>query len=236
MALDVNAAPSVAAAQSWRVTLDSADASFSLRDYFRRLGVSSEVRGPTVVALETDLSDGEIEEFVASWTKVNGISLQLERMVAQPQLLVPPPPATAPPRIGELLVRKGFITEEQLAGALTEARATRDLLGLVLLREKLIFEDELARTLSEQLSLPYISVGRVGVNASVARLLPSHVGMHVAAIPVRRRGQAVQVAFADPTDPQALAEVGEYLPAIEVAVAELSDITMAWRTVAQARG
>jgi hypothetical protein len=44
----------------------------------------------------------------------------------------------------------------------------------------------------------------------------------------------VQVVFADPTDPQAYAAVREHLPHIDVAVAELSDIRLAWRTIAQA--
>jgi type IV pilus assembly protein PilB len=143
-----------------------------------------------------------------------------------------------PPRLGELLISKGYITEEQLAGALGEARSTNDLLGIVLLREELIFEDELARTLSEQLAIPYISVMRVGVNVHVARMLPSAVGKAAAAIPVREIGSTVQVAFADPTDPQALEAISRYLPKIEIAlaVAELSDIRLAWRGVKDAPG
>jgi hypothetical protein len=42
-------------------------------------------------------------------------------------------------------------------------------------------------------------------------------------------GDAIQVAFADPTDAWALAQVRRYLPEIVVVVAELSDIRTAWR-------
>ena len=142
-------------------------------------------------------------------------------------------PKPEAPRLGELLVRKGFISDEQLAWALGEARATNTLLGLVLLRERLIFEDELARTLSVQLSIPYIGIKQIGVNPYVARLLPPDVGEAVAAIPVRDGAQSVQVVFADPTDPQALDAVRRHLPEIEVAVAELSDIRLAWRAIAR---
>jgi hypothetical protein len=109
-----------------------------------------------------------------------------------------------------------------------------ELLGIVLLREQMIFEDELARTLSQQLSIPYIGIMQIGVNPHVARLLPADVGEAAAAIPVRASEQSVQVVFADPTDPQAYAAVCEHLPHIDVAVAELSDIRLAWRTIAQA--
>jgi MshEN domain len=218
--------------RNWRIQVpDRADLVFSLRDYFRRLGLTAEVEGPTIVELRTEELPHEIEEHVTAWTRVNGTPLHMAQIHEELQLLVPPPPGSGSPRLGELLLEKGYISQEQLAGALVEARTTTDLLGVVLLREKLIFEDELARTLSEQLAIPYVSVMRVGVNPAVARLLPAAVGQSAAAIPVRSIGEAVQVVFADPTDPRALAEVGRYLPNIEVAVAELSDIRLAWRGV-----
>jgi hypothetical protein len=223
------AVPSI---RSWRIQVsDRADLVFSLRDYFRRLGLAAEVASPTHVELKSEELPGEIEEHVSAWTRVNGTPLHVEQIHEELKLLVPLPTAFAGPRLGDLLITKGYISEEQLAGALVESRTTNDLLGVVLLREKLIFEDELARTLSEQLDIPYISIMRVGVNPSIARLLPADVGASAAAIPVRAIGDAVQVVFADPTDPRALAEVGRYLRKIEVAVAELSDIRLAWRSL-----
>jgi hypothetical protein len=227
---------SAPASRRWRIELsDRADLVFSLRDYFRRLGLVAEVESPTLVELRTEKPPSEIEEYVAEWARVNGAPLHAGQ-VRQELLLLPPPPGMGPPRLGELLISKGYITEEQLAGALTESRATSDLLGVVLLREQLIFEDELARTLSEQLDIPYISVMRVGFNMHVAQMIPSAVGKAAAAIPVREIGDKVQVAFADPTDPQALEAVDRYLHKIEiaVAVAELSDIRLAWRSVKDA--
>jgi type IV pilus assembly protein PilB len=99
----------------------------------------------------------------------------------------------------------------------------------VLLKRQLIFEDELARTLSEQLSIPYISVMRVGVDASVLNLMPAKEGHRVAAIPVREDGGEIQVAFADPTDREALEVVQRHIEHLRPAVSELSDIRMAWR-------
>jgi hypothetical protein len=140
------------------------------------------------------------------------------------------PPAERP-RLGELLIRKKFIDQRQLSWALAEAQSRRELLGVVLLRERMIFEDELARTLSQQLALPYINIRQVGVDAAAARLLPADVGRAAAAIPIRVTGQGVQVGFADPTDEQALAAVHEHLPKISIAVAELSEIRRAWQSV-----
>jgi hypothetical protein len=229
----------VARATRWRVSVADAALLMPLRDYFRRLGLAPEVGGELSFDLETRLDGDELERFVSSWTVANA---PVELLRADPPVpapvAVPPTPPDAlqpmllpPPRIGELLVRKGFLTEAQLAAALAEARDTKQLLGVVLLRKQLIFEDELARTLSQQLSVPYIRIMSLGVNQYIARLLPYEVGMKAAAIPVRGEGDIVQVAFADPTDPEALAAVREHLPKITVAVAELSDIKAALRSV-----
>ena len=138
------------------------------------------------------------------------------------------------PRLGDLLVRKGFIKPEQLTQALVEARSSGELLGRVLIRQRVIFEDELARSLAEQLDLPYVNLGVLGVDAGVARMLPPAEGRRAAAIPVGMIGGRVRVAFADPTDETAQAIVEHYVTApYELAVGELSDIDRAWRTIEQ---
>src|SRR5438128_607122 len=155
-------APTEAKVQRWRITVDSrADLVFPLRDYFRRLGVDADVRGPTEVEVETDEPRDEVQTWVHGWSRINDVRAQFERAaaVAAPAPPVAPAPLQGPqpPRLGELLIKKGFITEEQLSWALEDARNTGELVGVVLLRRQLIFEDELARTLSEQLSIPYVS-------------------------------------------------------------------------------
>src|SRR6266436_3312392 len=218
----------VSAPRRWRVEVDRrADLVFSLRDYFRRLGIDAEVVGPTRIELAAAEDPSEIEEWVSNWAAKWDASLHLGELGEErTQELVAPAPAPAPaprsgsPRLGTLLVTKGYITQDQLVGALAAAKERGELLGVTLLREQVIYEEELARTLSEQLSIPYISIGRVGVDASVTRLLPTEVGAAAAAIPVRALDSAIQVAFADPTDSWALEEVRRHIPKIEIVVAE----------------
>ena len=226
----VTESPTVAIGVSrWHVTFGSPGEGVALRDYFRRLGLIADLRGPTTVELvAADADDHDIPSYVNSWMNVNQVALASCRADLPAPFLLPPP---GPPRLGELLVRRGLISEEDLSWAIGEARATGTLLGLVLLRERLIFEDELARALSEQFEIPYINIGVIGVNPSVARLLPASVGAAAAAIPIRWDGDAVLVGFADPTDPQALAAVTEHLPNLATAVVELTEIKLAWREV-----
>jgi hypothetical protein len=138
-----------------------------------------------------------------------------------------------PPRLGDLLVRKGLITEEQLTQALAESRATGTLVGQVLLHHRWVFEDELARTLAQQWSLPYVDLLSVGVDWGAVRLVPPEVGLRVAAIPVRFVGGGVQVAFADPSDDTAVGAVTEHVGTPSLAVGELSHIRMLWSRAAK---
>jgi Type II secretion system (T2SS), protein E, N-terminal domain len=209
-----------------------ADLAFMLRDYFRRNGVDAEVSAPTMLELKTGARKAEILQLLELWQKVTNAPARVaaqEKLLAQAKAKEASGPSR--PRLGELLVGRGFITEEQLALALNEARERNQLLGEVLLARQMLFEDELARTLSEQLSVPYISVMRVGVNPKATGLMPADEGRRVAAIPVRIDGAEVQVAFADPTDQEALEVVHRYIDSVRIAVSELSDIRLAWRSV-----
>ena len=213
----------------WRISVgERADLVFHLRDYFRRHGVNAEVCSPTEVELDTEIVGAELGKYLADWSRVLDVPA---KFVSKPARIDDRETAVAKPlpRLGSLLTAKGFITDAQLELALNESRERGEMLGVILLRKQWIFEEELARTLSEQLSIPYLSIGRIGVDLNVARLLPREAGEKVGAIPVRVENELIQVAFADPTDPRAVETVNKYLRNISIAVAELSDIRLAWR-------
>jgi type II secretion system (T2SS) protein E len=141
------------------------------------------------------------------------------------------------PRLGDLLTKKGLITPSQLESALAEARSSGELLGRALVRRGYVFEDELARTLAEQMSLLYVDVTVLGIDPLVARMLPAAEGRRAAAIPVAVvRGQ-IRVVFADPSDETAQSIVARYIPpGFEVVVGELSAIESAWNRIDRGRG
>jgi hypothetical protein len=203
-----------------------------LRDYFLRLGATASVEGATVhveLADETSVAD-----HVRHWSEVNAI----EASIVDPAPEAPvPAPAPAPafflerPRLGDLLLKKGLITQEQLEAALAESRATGDLLGRVLIRRQFLFEDELARTLADQLELPYVNLRVAGFDRAAAAMLPSSEGMRIAAVPIGILGGRVRVAFADPSDETAKAVARQFVGDFSLAVAELSEIELTWRSL-----
>ena len=228
-----------------RIELKDPGRAGQVRDFFLRLGADASVAADGIVdarfpedALNDDIN---AEEFLQSWAALNGTDAQVVAAAASAPVNPPadlfeilprehPRQGAPPPRLGDLLVGKGYITEEQLAAALVESRSTGERLGRVLVRNGWTYEQELARALSEQWALPFVNIALVGVDGSALRLLPREVGLEAHAIPVRFIDGAVQVAFADPSDPDSLAAVREHITSIAPAVAEYSDIEMAWRS------
>lgn len=232
-----------------RIELKDPARADQVRDFFLRLGAVASVGADGTVdarfpkdALNDDI---DAKECLQSWVAVNAVEARVipevapspAKPVADLFEILPrehPRQGAPPPRLGDLMVGKGYITEEQLAAALVESRSTGERLGQVLIRNGWAYEQDLARALSEQWSLPFVNIALVGVDGSALRLLPREVGMEAHAIPVRFLDGAVQVAFADPSDPGSLAAVREHITSIAPAVAEYSDIEMAWRSARKA--
>jgi hypothetical protein len=209
-----------------------------LRDYFLRLGGDAAVDqdGIVSVAFERD-EDADVEEYLSSWAATNGVHAAPEgqspplRQETAPLESATRGDVRPPLRVGDLLLSKGMITDDQLAEALVESRETGELLGRVLVRRRFVFEADLARTLAEQWNLPYLNLAQIGVDRSAMLLLPPEIGVVFAAVPVRCTDTGVQVAFADPSDAEAVDVVRAHIANIDPAVAAFADIQMAWRSV-----
>ncbi len=219
----------------------------ALRDYFLRLGGSVVSEDGLLVDLafpEGLLDEDESPEmYYRTWAHANRLDARVVehgggQTAAEAggsfSLVMPPPdPAARPPmRLGELLVKKGLITDDQLSMALVESRRSGDVVGRILIREGWVYESELARVLAEQWSIPYVNLALIGVDRSALALLPPEIGRRCAAVPVRFFGHELRVAFADPSDPDVVADVQTQIAApIQPAIAELSDIDTIWRSV-----
>jgi len=111
-------------------------------------------------------------------------------------------------KLGELLVEAGVISEEHLAFALNVQRQRGGRLGWHLVELGFVSESALAKTLSKQLRLPAVSAAAIErVPREVIAMLPLDSAMHHRAVPVRREGNQLWVAMADPTDQRVIAEL-----------------------------
>ncbi len=75
-------------------------------------------------------------------------------------------------RLGDLLVSRNMITQEQLESALSRQKESGKKLGAVLVDDGLVTEDEIAMVLSEQLNLDIVDLQNIYIDEAVATLVP----------------------------------------------------------------
>ena len=100
--------------------------------------------------------------------------------------------------LGELLIDKGLISEEQLHEALTQQKASGKKLGHILVQLKLLGERALTDVLAEQLGLPLVDLSRTEIDPEVVALLSEDDARRLSALPTHRDGTRIEVAVADP--------------------------------------
>ncbi|NTU70275.1 MAG: Flp pilus assembly complex ATPase component TadA [Coriobacteriia bacterium] len=109
-------------------------------------------------------------------------------------------------RMGEVLVRIGMISEEQLRGALDEQASSGGRLGDVLVRGGAVTEDQLAAGLAEQKGLEYVSLSSLTIDDVAANLLPAHFLQRKSILPVGFDDGRLVLAMSDPLDVEAIDE------------------------------
>lgn len=110
-------------------------------------------------------------------------------------------------RLGQLLLREGVITQEQLDAALAVQKTAGGKLGHILVEQRVVEEEEIARTLAEQKGLEYVSLPMFPIDRDAASLIPARVAKRSLIIPIGFRDDAVVLAMADPLDVEAIDDV-----------------------------
>ncbi|MFH0940493.1 MAG: type II/IV secretion system protein, partial [Candidatus Omnitrophota bacterium] len=88
-------------------------------------------------------------------------------------------------KLGELLIKKGVVTQAQLEVALREHTKTGELLGKSLVRMGFISEEQLLMTLAEQLSIQFIpSLKDKAVPEQVIKAVPARFVWHYKFMPL----------------------------------------------------
>ncbi len=103
-------------------------------------------------------------------------------------------------RLGEILLREGLVTREQLAQALTEQKNSKHRLGYVLVKLGLVQELEITKVLARQYRMPAVDLSRFEVDPKIIKLVPADMATKSVVLPLKREGRTLTVAMADPTD------------------------------------
>ena len=103
-------------------------------------------------------------------------------------------------RLGDLLVKEGLLTREQLAKALQEQSATPgQRIGLTVVKLGFVPETEVVRMLARQYRMPAVDLSRFEVDTRLLKLIPAELASKHTVLPLKRDGRQLTVAIADPT-------------------------------------
>lgn len=135
-------------------------------------------------------------------------------------------------RIGDLLVKNGVITDEQLISALTTQKKTGGKLGNTLIELGLVTSHQFHEFLANQMNLPFIDLKHYNYKPEIVRLLPETAARRFRAMVLNREESRLLIGVADPTDIYAYDELTKILKQpIRMAVVYETELLKALDTV-----
>ena len=103
------------------------------------------------------------------------------------------------PRLLDMLVKEDLLTSDQAQKAVVDQRRSGERLATVLTRLGFITEEELLDFLSRKYGIPVINLGRVEADPDILRLVRKEIVQKYQVFPVRKVGNTLTLALADPT-------------------------------------
>ncbi len=110
-------------------------------------------------------------------------------------------------RLGDLLVREKIITQDQLAQALKKQKQTGGRLGSVLVSLGFLTDEEVTNFLSRQYGVPAINLQFFEIDPNVVKLIPQETARKHQILPLSRVGASLTIAMVDPTNVFAMDDI-----------------------------
>jgi hypothetical protein len=135
-------------------------------------------------------------------------------------------------KVGELLMEAGLIDDLQLKSSLAYQEQWGGRLGSILLRKGFVSEKELAVVISEQCGMPCISLGETEMPSDeILNMVKADIARKFGIFPLGIEGKMLAVAVSDPTDLEMLDDLSFTLGMrIKPVLAIDSEITRAIET------
>lgn len=102
--------------------------------------------------------------------------------------------------LGEMLVGKGLVTEEQLQAMMKEQLKNKKFLGEMLVESGLITEDDLFRTIAEQFDIEFVQLADEEIDWDVSIGFSSSMITEHKCLPLRADEDTVVLAITNPLD------------------------------------
>jgi len=131
-------------------------------------------------------------------------------------------------QLGELLIERSMITQQQLEKALHYQKEAGGLIGEILVELGFVKEEDIAQALTAQYGFPYLPLGNYEINSEILNIIPSRVARQYMLVPIDKIGNSITLAMSNPLNMQAIEDV-ELLSgcSVQTFVATSSDVKLA---------
>ncbi|MEI6913672.1 MAG: ATPase, T2SS/T4P/T4SS family [Armatimonadota bacterium] len=109
--------------------------------------------------------------------------------------------------IGEILLSKGAITQEQLGEARQAQRTTRGELGRIMMDLDFANEAQVAEARAEERGMMFVDFSQTRLDPSAANVIPERIARRHNVVPFGKMANQLMIAMSDPDDIMALDEV-----------------------------
>lgn len=111
-------------------------------------------------------------------------------------------------RLGEILLKQGAVTEEQIYQALEAQKTSKKVLGEILIEKGFLTDQVLAEALAREFHLAFLDLTKEKVDKELAKVFSPGILKKYGVFPLRREGDYLIVATSDPLDILALQQIG----------------------------
>ena len=110
-------------------------------------------------------------------------------------------------QLGELLIERGIINDQQLGKALDLQKEKGGLIGELLVELGFVKEEDIAQSLTAQYGFPYLPLSNYDINTEIINVVPGRVARQYLLMPVDRIGNNLTLAMSNPLNVQAIEDV-----------------------------
>jgi len=110
-------------------------------------------------------------------------------------------------QLGDLLLDRGIISQQQLDQALDAQRAKGGLIGEILVGLGFAKEEDIAQSLTAEYGFPYLPLSNYDINPEIANMIPGRVARQYLLVPIDKIGNNLTLAMSNPLNVQAIEDV-----------------------------
>jgi len=109
--------------------------------------------------------------------------------------------------LGQILIERKIISEEQLKVALHEQKKTNEFLGATLVKLGFTTEEKILPVISQQLKIDFIKIRDLELSPEILKKVPAKFAMHYKLMPVKLEDNILTIALSDPLNIHTLDDV-----------------------------